>query len=285
MSLHIEKINPNIGAIIHALDLNHLDENKISLIHQALIDYQVIFFRQQQLNAQSQVSLAKSFGDLHIHPIYPALPDAPEVIVLDSLRQDLRDNDLWHTDVTFSQTPPLGCVLQAIKIPEFGGDTFWASGIAAFKALSADIQEQLRGLTATHDIRKSFPLERYATTLEDRQRLEQSFIKNPPVIHPVVSTHPETGEEILFVNEGFTTHINALDEHESNELLEYLFEHAVKPEFHIRWQWQEGDVAIWDNRCTQHKALFDYGNAHRVMHRATINGSRPYYQKKDSIHV
>lgn len=278
MSLQAKQINPNIGAVIEGIDLNHADTPLLLEIKQALLQRQVIFFRKQALSAQSQVRLAKTFGTLHIHPIYPAMDDAPEVIVLDSHRQDLRDNDLWHTDVTFSQTPPLGCVLQAIKIPEFGGDTLWASGTAAFNALSEDLKQQLRGLTATHDIRKSFPLERFGATAVDRERLENSFRKNPPVVHPVVRTHPETGAEVLFVNEGFTTHINELNAQESDALLTFLFEHAVKEEFHLRWKWQEGDVAIWDNRCTQHKALFDYGDAHRIMHRATVNGSIPFYK-------
>lgn len=279
MSLQIKEINPNIGAVIEGLDLNLADEQLANEIKDALHKYQVIFFRQQQLAAPSQVKLAKTFGSLHIHPIYPSLEDAPEVIVLDSHKQDLRDNDLWHTDVTFSQTPPLGCVLQAIKIPEFGGDTLWSSGIAAFNQLSEELKNKLRGLTATHDIRQSFPLERFGATPEDRERLENIFRKNPPVVHPVVRTHPETGKEVLFVSEGFTTRINELSESESEELLKFLFKHAVKEEFHIRWKWQEGDVAIWDNRCTQHKALFDYGDAHRIMHRATINGTVPYYEK------
>lgn len=278
MSLQIKQISANIGAVIAGIDLNQVDAQTAEQIHAALLKYQVIFFRKQQLTAPSQVKLAKNFGSLHIHPIYPAMPEAPEVIILDSHRQDLRDNDLWHTDVTFSQTPPLGCVLQAIKIPDFGGDTLWASATAAFKALATDLQNKLRGLTATHDIRQSFPLERFAKSAEDRQRLEQSFLKNPPVVHPVVRSHPETGEEILFVNEGFTTRINELTLEESDQLLHFLFQHAVQADFHLRWQWQEGDVAIWDNRCTQHKALFDYGDAHRIMHRATINGSVPYYQ-------
>ena len=279
MSLHIKPINPNIGAVIENLDLNRADEQLAAEIQAALLQYQVIFFRNQQLGAQAQVKLAKAFGTLHIHPIYPALDDAPEVIVLDSRRQDLRDNELWHTDVTFSQAPPLGCVLQAVKIPEFGGDTLWASGTAAFRALPAELRNKLRGLTATHDIRKSFPLERFGATAEERGKLENSFRNNPPVIHPAVRSHPETGEEILFVNEGFTTRINELPEAESDELLAFLFQHAVKEEFHLRWKWREGDVAIWDNRCTQHKALFDYGDAHRIMHRATVNGSVPYYQQ------
>lgn len=274
-----EKINPHIGAVIHGIDLEHVSDESLKLIRQALLDHQVIFFRQQQLSAQGQIRLAKSFGDLHIHPIYPSLDQAPEIIVLDSQKQDLRDNELWHTDVTFSQSPPLGCVLQAIKVPESGGDTLWSSGIAAFNTLNEDLKSKLRGLTATHDIRKSFPLERFATTEDDRLRLEQSFKKHPPVLHPVIRTHPDTQEEILFVNEGFTTKINELDSDDSDEILNILFEHAVQDDFHIRWKWQQGDVAIWDNRCTQHKALFDYGDNHRVMHRATIQGSRPFYSR------
>ena len=278
MSLNIEIIKPSIGAIIHDVDLNALDAAQNAAIQQALLAHHVLFFRKQQLQHQSQVDLAKSFGTLHIHPIFPTVKDFKEIIVLDSLQQDLRDNELWHTDVTFSKTPPLGCVLQAVKIPAQGGDTLWSSGIAAFAALPVEIQQKLQGLSATHDIRQSFPVERFAKDADELAKLEQIFAKNPPVSHPVVRTHPVSGKPILFVSEGFTTHINELEAEESAQLLQYLFAHATKPEFHLRWQWQEGDVAIWDNRSTQHKALFDYGDAHRIMHRATINGDVPFYQ-------
>ncbi len=276
MSIQIHPINPNIGAIITNIDLNYADESALKVIQTALLKYQVIFFRQQNLAAQAQVQLAQSFGTLHIHPIYPCVENAPEIIVLDSHRLNLQDNELWHTDVTFSHTPPLGCVLQAIKVPPSGGDTLWASATAAFKALPKVLQSSLRQLSATHDIRKSFPLEHFASNAKERAKLEASFKNNPPVSHPVIRIHPVTGEEVLFINEGFTTHINELSTLESKALLNYLFKHAVKPEFHLRWQWHNGDVAIWDNRCTQHKALFDYGDAHRIMHRATINGCKPY---------
>ncbi|ENV37731.1 hypothetical protein F959_01251 [Acinetobacter venetianus RAG-1 = CIP 110063] len=278
MTLNIEMIKPTIGAIIHDVDLNKADENTTQQIQQALLDHHVIFFRKQQLAPQAQAELARSFGSLHIHPIYPSIDNVPEIIVLDSWKQDLRDNELWHTDVTFSQKPPLGCVLQAIKIPPVGGDTLWSSGAAAFAALDQDLQTKLKGLTATHDICQSFPLERFAHNDVERHKLEETFKRNPPVVHPVVRTHPVTGQPILFVSEGFTTRINELDETESVELLQYLFAHATNEQFHLRWQWQAGDVAIWDNRCTQHKALFDYGDAHRIMHRATINGDVPFYQ-------
>ena len=278
MTLNIEIIKATIGAIIHDVDLNTADEHTTQQIQQALLDHHVIFFRKQQLAPQAQAELARGFGSLHIHPIYPSVENVPEIIVLDSWKQDLRDNELWHTDVTFSQKPPLGCVLQAIKIPPVGGDTLWSSGAAAFAVLDQDLQTKLKGLTATHDIRQSFPIERFAHNDVERQKLEETFKRNPPVVHPVVRTHPVTGQPILFVSEGFTTRINELDETESAELLQYLFAHATNEQFHLRWQWQAGDVAIWDNRCTQHKALFDYGDAHRIMHRATINGDVPFYQ-------
>ena len=279
MSVKIQKIKPNIGAIVEGLDLNLISELEIKTIQQTLLEHQVIFFRNQQLSSHAQVALAKSFGQLHVHPIYPSIEGSPEIIVLDSHRTDLRDNELWHTDVTFSQTPPLGCVLQAIKIPNKGGDTLWASGTAAFNDLDDALKEQLKKYTATHDIQKSFPVERFAQNEQELEKLKETFRKNPAVTHPVVRTHPDTGQSILFVNEGFTTRINELSQTESDELLEYLFAHAIREEFHIRWQWQEGDVVIWDNRCTQHKALFDYGDAHRIMHRATINGTVPYFQQ------
>lgn len=277
-TLNISPIKSTIGAVIDGVDLNQLNDDTLQQIKDALLKHQVIFFRNQDLQTNAQVQLARSFGSLHIHPVFPTVPNVPEVIVLDSHQTDLRDNELWHTDVTFSKTPPLGCVLRAVKIPPSGGDTLWASGTAAFQALDADTQEKIRGLTAMHDIRLSFPQERFGgVSEEEKARLEEIYRKNPPVEHPVVRTHPETGEPILFVSEGFTSHINGLPEDEGKALLDFLTQHAVKEEFHLRWQWREGDVAIWDNRCTQHKALFDYGDAHRIMHRVTVNGDEPYY--------
>ncbi|MDO4440930.1 MAG: taurine dioxygenase [Moraxella sp.] len=277
-TLTIKPIKETIGAIIEGVNLNELTDEMLGEIKQALLDHQVIFFRNQDLQTAAQVNLAKSFGSLHIHPVFPTVPNVPEVIVLDSHQTDLRDNELWHTDVTFSKTPPLGCVLRAVKIPPSGGDTLWASGTAAFEALDKDTQEKIKGLTALHDIRLSFPEERFGgVSDEEKARLEEIYRKNPPVPHPVVRTHPDTGKPILFVSEGFTSKIEDLPEEEGKELLDFLTQHAVKEDFHLRWQWQEGDVAIWDNRCTQHKALFDYGDAHRIMHRATVNGDEPYY--------
>ncbi|AMB77747.1 taurine dioxygenase [Pseudomonas fragi] len=277
MSLTITPISSALGAQIDGVDLTRpLSPLQRDAIEQALLEYQVIFFKQQSITPQQQARFAANFGDLHIHPIYPNVPEQPEVLVLDTAVTDVRDNAVWHTDVTFLPTPALGAVLSAKQLPAFGGDTLWASGIAAFKGLSRPLQVLLDGLTATHDFTKSFPLERFGSTPEDLQRWEQTRKNNPPLSHPVIRTHPVSGRKSLFVNEGFTTRINELSEAESEAILKLLFAHSTRPEYTIRWRWQENDVAFWDNRVTQHYAVDDYRPNRRVMHRATILGDAPF---------
>ena len=277
MSLTLTPISTALGAQIEGVDLTQpLSIEQREAIEQALLKHQVIFFKNQSINPQQQARFAANFGDLHIHPIYPNIPEQPEVLVLDTAVTDVRDNAVWHTDVTFLPTPAMGAVLSAKQLPAFGGDTLWASGIAAFEGLSAPLQQLLDGLTATHDFTKSFPLERFGSTPEDFARWDQTRKNNPPLSHPVVRTHPVSGRKSLFVNEGFTTRINELSEAESDAILTLLFAHATRPEYTIRWRWQENDVAFWDNRVTQHYAVDDYRPNRRVMHRATILGDAPF---------
>ncbi|WP_019410788.1 taurine dioxygenase [Pseudomonas psychrophila] len=277
MSLTITPISAALGAQIDGVDLTQpLSLEYRDAIEQALLVHQVIFFRNQPVTPQQQARFAANFGDLHIHPIYPNVPEQPEVLVLDTAVTDVRDNAVWHTDVTFLPTPALGAVLSAKQLPAFGGDTLWASGIAAFEGLSKPLQVLLHGLTATHDFTQSFPLERFGSTPEDLARWEQTRKNNPPLSHPVIRTHPVSGRKALFVNEGFTTRINELSGLESEAILKLLFAHATRPEYTIRWRWQENDVAFWDNRVTQHYAVDDYRPNRRVMHRATILGDVPF---------
>ncbi|SQF99334.1 alpha-ketoglutarate-dependent taurine dioxygenase TauD [Paucimonas lemoignei] len=276
MPLHIAPLSPALGAQISGLDLSQqLTDAQRQAIEQALLTHQVLFFRDQPLTPQQHARFAANFGELHIHPIYPNVPEQPEVLILDTAVTDVRDNAIWHTDVTFLPTPALGAVLSARQVPEFGGDTLWASGIAAFESLSAPMQVLLDGLSATHDFTRSFPLERFGTSPEDIARWEQTRRQHPPLSHPVVRTHPVSGRKSLFVNEGFTTRINELSETESDAMLKFLFSHATRPEFTIRWRWQHHDVAFWDNRVTQHYAVDDYRPQRRIMHRATILGDVP----------
>ena len=276
-TLTIEPISPALGAVVSGVRLaDPLDDAAQRQIEQALLDHHVLFFRNQPLTPTQQANFAARFGDLHIHPIYPSSPEQREVIVLDTTVTDVRDNAIWHTDVTFLETPALGAVLAAKQLPPYGGDTLWASGIAAFEALSKPLQRLLDGLTATHDIGKSFPQERFGATDADLARLEEARRKNPPRSHPVIRTHPVTGRKALFVSDGFTTRINELEPAESRAILDLLFAHFARPEFTVRWRWKENDVAFWDNRVTQHYAVDDYRPQRRVMHRATILGDKPF---------
>lgn len=275
----ITPLSSALGAQIGGIDISQpLSPQDRDTIEQALLEHQVLFFRDQSIDPRQQARFAAYFGDLHIHPIYPNVPEQPEVLVLDTAVTDVRDNAIWHTDVTFLPTPALGAVLSAKLLPAFGGDTLWASGIAAYEALSSPMKGMLEGLTATHDFIRSFPLERFGTTAEDRVRWEEARRKNPPLSHPVIRTHPVSGRRSLFVNEGFTSRINELSENESEVILKLLFAHATRPEFTIRWRWQANDVAFWDNRVTQHFAVDDYRPARRVMHRATILGDAPFFR-------
>ncbi len=272
----VTALSPTIGALIGNVDLgSELDDRAIERINRALLDHQVIFFEDQHLTSQQQRDFAARFGKLHIHPLYPTVQDAEEIIILDTHNDNPPDNDNWHTDVTFIETPPLGAILYARQIPPIGGDTCWSNMVAAYEALSPAFRSFLDGLTGEHDFEKSFPRDRYGATSEDEARWLKTRATHKPVSHPVVRTHPVTGRKGLFINEGFTTRIKELSKPESDAVLNLLFAHIAKPEFVIRWRWKPNAVAFWDNRCTQHYALADYLPHRRIMHRATIIGDKP----------
>lgn len=277
--LTIIPLGPYIGAQVSGLDVTRpLSNNQFEQLYHAVLRHQVVFLREQAITPHQQRALALRFGDLHIHPVYPHAEGVEEIIVLDTHNDNPPDNDNWHTDVTFIDTPPAGAILAAKLLPETGGDTLWASGIAAFEALSAPLQTLLSGLRAEHDFKKSFQEYKYRKTEEEHQRWLDAVEKHPPLLHPVVRTHPVTGKQALFVNEGFTTRIVDVAEKESEALLGFLFAHITKPEFQVRWRWQENDLAIWDNRVTQHYANADYLPQRRIMQRATILGDKPFYR-------
>jgi len=277
MGITLRPLGPTIGAEVEGLDMSQpLSDQDRHSVEQALLRHQVLFFRDQRITAAEHVSFAARFGDLHRHPIYPHVDQHPELLLIDTDITDVRDNAIWHTDVTFLAAPAMGSVLAARQVPAYGGDTLWANGVAAFEALSAPLQGLLDGLSATHELTKSFPTERFGSTPAALERYEKARKDHPPLSHPVVRTHPATGRKGLFVNEGFTTRINELEAKESEALLAFLFQHVSRPEFTVRWQWKVNDVAFWDNRITQHYAIDDYRPARRVMHRATILGDVPF---------
>jgi taurine dioxygenase len=277
MTITISRMTPALGAIVEGVNLSdELPAESIERLGGLLVEHQILFFRRQPLTPQQQCRFAARFGELHIHPIYPVLPELPQIMVIDTHGDFLPDNDNWHTDVTFSQTPPLAGILAAKQLPSVGGDTLWSSNRAAYEALSAPMQKLLDGLTAEHSVVKSFPAGRWGADPKFKERYDRAVAKHPPVTHPVVRTHPVSGRKGLFVNDGFTTRIHEVSAKESDALLTFLFAHAARPEFTLRWQWSVDDVAFWDNRVTHHYAVADYLPERRIMHRATVIGDRPF---------
>lgn len=280
----VEPLTGTLGAIIHGPDLSsELPVDEIAAVRSSLLAFRVVFFRGQQITPGEQVSFARRFGELTpAHPLLGGLDaEHPEVLVLDSSDYPLgvgsrangtSYNNRWHTDVTFSERPPMGTILAARQIPGRGGDTLWADLIDAYTTLSAPIQHAIDGLTAIHSAAGTF--ERFRS--DDPSGEHQQRLANlSPVQHPVVRVHPETGERGLFVNETFTQSIVGLVPAESDAILHLLFAHSIEPERVVRWKWRDGDVAFWDNRATAHYAAADYGSSRRVMHRVTVAGDRP----------
>lgn len=273
--LEVKPVAGALGAEIRGVDLAQpIAPETYQQIRQALVEYEVIFFRDQAIDPAHQKGLASLFGPLQTHPAYNTVEGYPEITILESTRDKPTRIEKWHTDMTFRQHPPMGTLLLSRIVPERGGDTQFSSMTAAYDALSAPMQAFLQELTAVHDFSHGF-----RESLEEpggRERLSQALVDNPPVEHPVVRTHPETGKKLLFVNELFTTHILGLTQAESDNLLAFLFTHVRTPEFCCRFRWTANAVAFWDNRSTQHKPVNDYFPAHRRMERVTIDGDKPY---------
>lgn len=277
MAIQVTRVARALGAVVSGVDISReLSQSEVDRLGELLVEHQVLFFRDQPLTPHQQLAFARRFGTLHVHPIYPVMPELPEIMLIDTHPGFLPDNDNWHTDVTFSQTPPLAGILAAKRLPSAGGDTLWSSSSAAYESLSEPMRGFLNGLTAQHSVAKSFPPERWGSDPAFKERYERAVAKHPPVTHPVVRVHPVSKRKGLFVNEGFTTHIHEVSSAESQALLGMLFAHAGRPELTVRWQWKVDDVAFWDNRVTQHYAIADYLPERRTMHRATVNGDKPY---------
>jgi taurine dioxygenase len=276
--IEVLPVSGNLGAEIHGVDLRKpLDDAVYAEVRQALLENLVIFFRDQDISPDQQKEFGSRFGDLHIHPFIPTLEGHPEIIELRSQEDGPGEmsyqSNQWHTDLTYTQEPPMGSILFGQHIPPAGGDTMFLNLYKAFESLSDKMQAFVSELTAIHDITASMPADFMAQSWAPKQ-LERLHEKTPPVEHPVVCTHPETGRKLLYVNANFTSHIKELSRGESDALLAYLYAHLSQPEFVCRFNWETHSLAFWDNRCTQHYAVNDYTSL-RVMHRVTVCGSRP----------
>ncbi|HEY4942910.1 MAG TPA: taurine dioxygenase [Rhizomicrobium sp.] len=279
-------LTPAIGGVVEGVDLSKpLDDEQIAIIRGALLKHKVIFFEDQHITPMQHRDFAGRFGELHTHPLYPGVPEAPEMFILDNHAGNPTDNDAWHTDVTFIETPPLGAILYAKLLPPEGGDTCWANMQAAYEGLSKPMQRFLSELDAVHDFARGFPARGTVAKEAGADKHAKALEEHPPVIHPVVRTHPETGADGLFVNYGFTDRIKGLRREESAALLSMLFVHIQKPEYQVRWTWKPNAIAFWDNRITQHYAVNDYLPHRRIMNRATILGDRPFNRARKAANV
>ena len=273
-SLNIKPFAPNLGAVITNVDLsNDINDAELKGIRDAFHKFQVLFFQNQsEISPENHIKLGRCFGDLHIHPAAPKMKNYPQIFEINTDKNSKIANGAedFHSDVSCDIEPPLGTMLQLHILPECGGDTMFANMYMAYEALSNPMQKFLSDLKASHES-EHFYRGRYKTESNG-----QSKIQYPSAIHPVIRTHPETGKKAIFVNKFFTTRILGLEPQESKFILDFLFSHIEKTEFQIRYRWNKNDMAFWDNRCTIHKALWDYFPHERKGRRVTIKGDIPF---------
>ncbi len=268
----VTPITSNIGAEISGIQIaDAMDQSTFGVIHQALMDHQVIFFRDQEMTLEEHKAFGRQFGDLHVHPAYPSDEGHPEVMKIHTDENSTRHaGEEWHSDVTCDEEPPMGSILHLQTVPKAGGDTLFSSTYAAYDALSDAMKDFLDGLTAHHSGEIVY---RGRYTYLDVDDKDMEYPNND---HPVIRTHPVTKKKGIFVNRTFTSHINGLTKIESDALLEMLYRHMEKPDFQVRFKWQPGSVAFWDNRCVQHYAVWDYFPQTRSGNRVTVCGDKPY---------
>ncbi|MCG8907965.1 TauD/TfdA dioxygenase family protein [Pseudomonas nitroreducens] len=282
--MHVERLTCSIGAEISGVNLGDAsrDEGLFAELRELLLKHKVLFLRDQDITRAEHVAFARRFGELEDHPVAGSDPEHPGLVRIyktPELPNDRYEN-AWHTDATWREAPPLGCVLRCVECPPVGGDTMWANMALAYDMLPAEIKERIANLRARHSIEASFGA---AMPIDKRLALKALY---PDAEHPVVRTHPETGEKVLFVN-AFTTHFSNYHTAQNvrfgqdanpgaSDLLRYLVSQVYIPEFQVRWRWKKNDVAIWDNRSTQHYAVMDYPPCTRRMERAGIIGDKPF---------
>jgi taurine dioxygenase len=264
-----------VGAAIHNVDLSRLDEAGTEIIRRTLFDRGVVFFRDQHLTPEQHIAAAERFGPININRFFKHVAGYPTIAeVRKEPEQRTNIGGGWHTDHSYDTVPALGSMLYAREVPPSGGDTMFASMYAAYDALSNGLKRTLEGLRALHSSRHVFGANNRRPKDSDlRGRISNSDLATQDAVHPVVIRHPGSGRPALYINPGFTLRFDGWTAEESRPLLEYLYRHAVRPEFCCRFQWAEGSLAFWDNRATWHYAVNDYHGERRLMHRITIEGS------------
>jgi taurine dioxygenase len=279
--MEIRRISGSLGAEILGLDLGGIDDAGFARVRRALLEHEVLFFRECGLDDAAQLALAARFGQPSIFPVTKLMgAKEPRVQPIEDGPDSPNAADAWHTDVTWTAEPPQFALLRGTVIPESGGDTMWASMTAAYRALSPAMQERLAKLTVCHG-NESFIealVGKIGTERDEEMGLSRRIREQYPAVeHPLVRTHPETGRRTLFYGGYFMRAIVGMTEEESTAILGFLATHVDRPEFQCRWRWQEGDLAIWDERSTIHRAVNDHFPQRRCVNRCEVDGDRPYF--------
>ncbi|USG62531.1 TauD/TfdA family dioxygenase [Sneathiella marina] len=265
-----------LGAEISGIDLSHdLDDNTVAQIRQALLEYLVIFFRDQDITPEQHLAFAERFGTPVAYPLVKGLEGFPEIIpVLKLEHETVNFGGLWHSDTTYKECPPLGSILLARELPPYGGDTLFANMYKAYEGLSDGMKEVLSGLKAINSSENPVAKSTRQARLDDSGKMPAETVLE--AIHPVVRTHPETGRKALFINPGHTVRFEGMTEAESTPILDFLYQEQIKPEYTCRFVWRPGSIAFWDNRSSQHNPINDYHGYKRLLHRITLEGDRPF---------
>jgi taurine dioxygenase len=273
MSLTIRRVAGALGVEISGVDLSQdLPDEVIAEIRDALVEHQVIFFRDQRLTPERQVAFGRRFGPLNIHPYVKGMETHPEVMeVIKEPADKTNFGGGWHSDMSFLERPAIGSILYAVELPEWGGDTLFSSQVAAYEALSAGMKATLEGLRAVHSAGREYSAQGHSA----QQRASMSVVEAEGAVgeyvHPVVLVHPESGRRALYVNPAFTMRFEGWTKRESRPLLDFLFEHCRYEGYTCRFNWRPGSVAFWDNRQVWHFALNDYPGQRRHMRRVTVD--------------
>jgi taurine dioxygenase len=273
-SLSLTPLTPTIGAEVAGIDLSRplSPAHKVAL-RQALLDWKVLFFRDQDITTEEHLAFARNFGELEVHPFAPSKPGYPEVLAITHDRESRGRENTWHSDVTWRLEPSLGSILRAVEVPPVGGDTLFADMYAAYEGLSDEVKTRIDGAMAVHDFTHfRARMRRRGKTEAEIEAFNAAY---PKPTHPVVRTHPETGRKALYVNAAFTIEIVGLETAESDALLAHLYAQAAIPEYQCRFRWETNSIAFWDNRASQHYAVSDYWPAVRRMERVTVVGDKP----------
>ena len=269
--MDIRPLTGSLGAEIIGADIK--DDQQFEAIYQAFVDHSVITIRGQNIAPEDHLAFARRFGTINVNRFFKKLDTHPEIaIVLKEKDQKKAIGERWHTDHSYDQVPAMGSILHAIEVPPFGGDTVFVSMAGVFENMSNPVKSFLRELKAWHSSRHAFGASQMTSESSKTGRIENAHLATQDALHPIVIRHLLSGREGIYVNPDFTTHIDGISETESQHILAMIYDECQKPEYQARVSWSQGDVTMWDNRATWHKAINDYDGHRRYMHRITVEG-------------